>query len=57
MSGFFADNLKSSANDMAIIKGVLAEQEETAPDKIDLVIEDNSSAANSSPDSIEDFFG
>ena len=59
MSGFFADNLKSNANDMAIIKGVLAEQEGTTPDIIELVIEDNAGRAGGATDSdsIEDFFG
>lgn len=59
MSGFFADNLKSNANDMAIIKGILAEREGTTPDRIDLVIEDNADRASgvTDNDSIEDFFG
>ncbi len=57
MGGFFAENIKSSANDMAIVKGVIAEQEGTTPDKIDLVIENNDAKAGGTLGSIEDFFG
>jgi DNA polymerase-3 subunit gamma/tau len=57
MNYFFADKLRSDSNDLAIIKGVLAEQEGKAPSEISLVIEDNDRGEKKSRQSIEDLFG
>lgn len=39
MSDFFAERIKNSAQDMAILKGVIAERESMSPDEINLLIE------------------
>ena len=56
MSGFFADKLKGDATDMAIVRGVIAEQEGTSPDKISVVIENNVAQSSESGDTLEDLF-
>ena len=56
MGGFFADRLKGNATDMAIVRGVIAEQEGSTPDKITVVIENNDARQSSGGDSIEDLF-
>lgn len=56
MSGFFLNKLKGSETDMAIVRGVIAEQEGKTPQQISLVLEDKD-AKGSAPDSdFESFF-
>ena len=55
MSGFFADKLKGNSTDMAIVRGVIAEQEGLTPDKISVFIDNNSLNA-SEGDSLEELF-
>ena len=55
MSGFFCEKLKSSETDLAIIRGVIAENEGKNAAEIELVIE-NKDKANSTPSDIEDMF-
>ena len=57
MSSFFANKLRSNDTDMAIIRGVIAEQEGTAADGITLVIESNEEKNTNSSSGIEDLFG
>ena len=56
MSGFFSDKLKSSETDIAIIKGVIAENEGKSPSEIKLVIESNDGRPKNQSDDIEDYF-
>ena len=55
MSGFFCDKLKSSETDLAIIKGVIAENEGKNAADITLLVENKENAAAASSD-IEDIF-
>ena len=55
MSGFFCEKLKSSETDMAIIRGVIAENEEKNVADITLVIENKDKSNNATSD-IEDMF-
>ena len=57
MNSVFCDTLKSNATDMAIVRGVIAEQEGISPDKVNLVIESNDNKSKSSSDNLEDIFG
>ena len=57
MNHFFAEKLRSDSNDMAILRGVLAEHEGKAPAEINLVIEDNDRTEKKSHQSIEELFG
>ena len=56
MSGFFAEKLKKDNIDLSIVRGVIAEQEGTTPDKITLVIESNDRPSSSGDGDIEDLF-
>ena len=56
MSGFFGEKLKGDNTDLAIVKGVIAEQEGVRPDQITLVIESNERSTGALSDNIEDFF-
>ncbi len=56
MSGFFAEKLKGNDIDLAIVRGVIAEQEGTTPDRITLVIESNERPSGGGSDNIEDLF-
>ena len=56
MSGFFADKLRSNDTDMAIVRGVIAEQEGITPDGVSLTIETNEVKNNNSSSSFEDLF-
>ena len=55
MSGFFCDKLKSNDTDLAIIRGVIAENEGKSAAEIDLVIENKDNVSNTSSD-FEDMF-
>ena len=55
MSGFFCEKLKSSETDLAIIRGVIAENEGKNAAEIELVIE-NKDKSNGTPSDIEDMF-
>ncbi len=57
MNQFFADKLRSDENDIAIIRGVIAEQEGKNPAEITLVIESNSGKGGRSSQSAVDLFG
>ena len=56
MNQFFADKLRSDENDIAIIRGVIAQQEGRSPSEITLVIESNVDKANKTSQNIEDLF-
>ena len=56
MSGFFADKLKDDPTDLAIIRGVIAEQEGLVPDAVSIVIESNDKSKSNNSDNIEDLF-
>ena len=57
MTGFFADKLKREPTDMAIVKGVIAEHEGLDRNKVEIIIDTQSSASASNGDSLEDIFG
>ena len=56
MSGFFLEKLKSSATDMAIVRGIIAEQEGKNPDQISLIIEDKDAQPKNDASDIESLF-
>ena len=56
MSGFFAEKLKNNETDLAIVRGVIAEQEGSSADRITLVIESNEHPSASGNENIEDLF-
>ena len=56
MSGFFSEKLKSDATDLAIVRGVIAEQEGKLPDEIKLVFDSNEKKENIISNEIEDLF-
>lgn len=56
MKEFFCDKLRSSNNDLAIVKGVIAEYEGRSPADITLIIESTDNAANNQSDNLEDLF-
>ena len=56
MSGFFGKKLQSDPTDLAIVKGVIAEQEGISRDQINIVIEDKDKQAAPVGESIEDLF-
>ena len=56
MTGFFADKLRSNDTDMAIVRGVIAEQEGRTPDSITLLIENNDGKIDNSSSDVEDLF-
>ena len=56
MTGFFSQKLKSSETDLAIVRGVIAENEGKSPAEINIVIEDISAKANTQTSDIEDLF-
>jgi DNA polymerase-3 subunit gamma/tau len=56
MSGFFCDKLKSSDTDLAIIRGVIAENEGKNVAEIDLVIENKDNTSNNNSSDLEDMF-
>ena len=55
MTGFFSNKLKSSETDMAIVRGVIAENEGKSAAEINLVVEDISAKENNQA-SLEDLF-
>ena len=55
MNGFFSEKLKSSETDMAIVRGVIAENEGKSAAEIGLIIESNEKKTSSQRD-IEDLF-
>ena len=55
MSGFFSTKLKSSDTDMAIIRGILAENEGLAPGDVTILIEDNDKPSQKTDD-LENLF-
>ena len=57
MSGFFLEKLKSSATDMAIVRGVIAEHEGKSPEQIMLTVENNDSKTENNGSDIESLFG
>ena len=56
MSGFFLEKLKSNETDMAIVRGVIAEQEGKNPQQINLVIENKDKNNEKKYSDFEDFF-
>ena len=56
MGGFFLDKLKSNATDMAIVRGVIAEQEGKSPDKINLRVESSENKVDNATMDLESFF-
>ena len=56
MTGFFADKLRSNDTDMAIVRGVIAEQEGRSPESISVVIESNDGKKDNFSSSFEDMF-
>jgi hypothetical protein len=56
MSGFFADKLRSNDTDMAIVRGVIAEQEGKSPAQISLALEDKDTKSASTDSDIESLF-
>ena len=56
MSPFFGDKVRSSETDMAIIRGVIAEQEGKAPSQITLSVECKDQKAKPTGDSLEEMF-
>ena len=56
MSSFFAEKLKGNDTDLAIVRGVIAEQEGKRPDQILLIIESNDRPLGTESDNIEDLF-
>jgi hypothetical protein len=56
MSGFFLNKLKSSETDLAIVRGVIAEQEGKTPAQISLALEDNDTKSASTDSDIESLF-
>ncbi|MBQ8415243.1 MAG: DNA polymerase III subunit gamma/tau [Clostridia bacterium] len=56
MTPFFAEKLNSNETDLAIVRGVIAEQEGTTPDRITLLVESNAKPTGSGSDNIEDLF-
>ncbi len=54
MDSGFGSNLMKEGNNLAIVRGVIAEQEGKVPDSISIVIEGNNK--RSEPDNIEDLF-
>ena len=57
MSGFFLDKLKSSATDIAIVRGVIAEHEGKSPEQIRLVIENKDNKSEKNDSEIDSLFG
>ncbi len=57
MSGFFLDKLKSSATDMAIVRGVIAEHEGKSPEQIRLTVENKDNKLEKNDSEIENLFG
>ena len=55
MNGFFSDKLRSSETDMAIVRGVIAENERKTVAEINLVVEDISAKEKNQTD-LEDLF-
>ena len=56
MSTFFGEKLKREETDLAIVRGVIAEQEGKMPNQISLVIEANDKPSGGNNDSLEDLF-
>jgi hypothetical protein len=56
MSGFFLNKLKSSETDLAIVRGVIAEQEGKTPAQISLALEDKDTKSASTDSDIESLF-
>ena len=56
MSGFFLEKLKSSATDMAIVRGIIAEQEGKSPEQITLTIENKDNQLQNNSSDIESLF-
>ena len=56
MNGFFLEKLKSSATDMAIVRGIIAEHEGKSPEQIFLAVENKDSKADDNGSDIEKLF-
>lgn len=56
MSGFFLNKLKSSETDLAIVRGVIAEQEGRSPAQISLALEDKDARSTPADSDIESLF-
>ena len=56
ISGFFLEKLKSSVTDMAIIRGVIAEQEGKRPEQIILTVENNDTLSKNVDSDLENIF-
>jgi hypothetical protein len=56
MNGFFLDKLKSSPTDMAIVRGIVAEQEGVNPDQITLTVENSINQTQNDVSDIESLF-
>ena len=56
MGSFFANKLKDNAADLALLRGVIAEQEGISAEGITVVIENNDDRKATSVDNIEDLF-
>lgn len=56
MSGFFAEKLKNEPQDLAIVRGVIAEHEGVDRDRVNLVIDMGSAKSAPRGESIEDLF-
>ena len=56
MGGFFSQKLRSSETDIAIVRGVIAENEGKSPAEIKIVIEDITAKTNNSNSDIEELF-
>ena len=56
MSGFFLEKLKSSATDIAIVRGIIAEQEGKSPEQITLTIENKDNQLQDNSSDIESLF-
>ena len=57
MSGFFLDKLKSNETDMAIVRGVIAEQEGKNPQQIKLTVESKENKIRNNDSDLESLFG
>jgi len=56
MGGFFLDKLKSSPTDMAIVRGVIAEQEGKNPEEIFVTVENKDNKSDDNSSDIEKLF-
>ena len=56
MKGLFADMLSQNGTDLAIVRGVIAEQEGKRVDEIEIVIENTDKAIGTPNDNLEDLF-